>query len=67
MDQPRILLVDDEPDFIRLVDDILKRELCGRLRGRRVSGAQMAAESHPDLVLLDWNLPGKTGWKSASP
>ncbi|MBK8575240.1 MAG: response regulator transcription factor [Elusimicrobia bacterium] len=62
MDQPRILLVDDEPDFIRLVDDILKKEnfvvVCAEDGSQ---GLKMAAESHPDLVLLDWNLPGKDG------
>jgi DNA-binding response OmpR family regulator len=62
MTQTRILLVDDEPDFIRLVDDILKKEnfvvVCAE---DGIQAVQMAAASHPDLVLLDWNLPEKDG------
>lgn len=62
MDQPRILLVDDEPDFIRLIDDVLKKEnfvvVCAEDGDQAI---KMATASHPDLVLLDWNLPGKDG------
>lgn len=62
MGQPRVLLVDDEPDFVRLVDDILKQEnfvvVCAE---DGIQGLKMAAESHPDLILLDWNLPEKDG------
>jgi DNA-binding response OmpR family regulator len=58
----RILVVDDEPDFVRLLTDVLTGE------GFQVSVAtdgpaalRQASETHPDAILLDWNLPGKNG------
>ena len=57
---PRILVVDDQPESIRLLHAVLSP------RGYSVdsvsSGAEalerLAAEPAPDLVLLDWELPG---------
>lgn len=57
-----ILVVDDEPDFIRLVQRLLVAEnflVTSAKDG--VTGLKMATEQHPDLILLDWNLPGKDG------
>jgi len=54
----KILIVDDEPDIIRLLDRILAG------RGHKVSKArdgaealEVAAEIRPDLVVMDRNLP----------
>ena len=61
---PHVLLVeDDEP-----LASLLSRHL--QARGYRVTVAPtaeaarqlLAADIHPDVVLLDINLPGDTGW-----
>jgi putative two-component system response regulator len=61
---PRILVVDDNPDNI-----ILTRELLGS-RGYDVTTATSAEAAqaairaqHPDLILLDVIMPGKTGYE----
>ncbi|MDP9267373.1 MAG: response regulator [Acidobacteriota bacterium] len=61
---PRILVVDDNPDNI-----ILTRELLGS-RGYEVTTATSADAAqaairaqHPDLILLDVIMPGKTGYE----
>jgi CheY-like chemotaxis protein len=59
-----ILLVDDNPDIVRLVEQVLQ------LEGHKVSTArdgmealQQAASGHPDAVVLDINMPGMEGWE----
>jgi two-component system phosphate regulon response regulator PhoB len=62
MNGPRVLLVDDEPDFLRLIQDVLKEE--GFLVFTARDGLQAlkaARDSHPEVILLDWNLPGQDG------
>jgi DNA-binding response OmpR family regulator len=58
----RILVVEDEPDFARFLTGVMKKE--GFLVSETDDGLQalkMVKESPPDLILLDWNLPGKSG------
>ncbi len=58
----RILVVEDEPDFARFLGGVLKKE--GFVVSETDDGLQalkMVKESPPDLLLLDWNLPGKNG------
>ncbi|MEZ4865900.1 MAG: response regulator transcription factor [Caldilineaceae bacterium] len=57
-----ILLVDDEPKIVRLAQDYLERS------GFQVQAAYdgpsalaAARQSHPDLIVLDLNLPGMDG------
>ena len=59
-----ILLVDDNPDIVRLVEQVLT------LEGHAVSIArdgmealQQIASAHPDAVVLDVNMPGMEGWE----
>lgn len=62
MTGPRILVVDDEPDFLKFIDEVLKQE--GYVVTTAETGPDaltQAAASRPDLILLDWNLPGKDG------
>lgn len=60
--QTRILVVDDEPDFVRFIEEVLKKENFTVISvGDGIKAIKMAGESRPDLVLLDWNLPGKDG------
>jgi DNA-binding response OmpR family regulator len=58
----QILVVDDEPDFVRLVQRLLTEEnfLVSSARDG-ATGFKLAMELHPDLILLDWNLPAKDG------
>jgi diguanylate cyclase (GGDEF)-like protein len=58
-----ILLVDDDPTVIGLLGSMLQE--CGRLRFA-TSGAdalRMARQSVPDLVLLDIEMPGMSGFE----
>lgn len=62
MSGSRILVVDDEPDFLKFIDEVLKRENYVVTSAETGPDAlNQAAASHPDLILLDWNLPGKDG------
>lgn len=59
----RVLIVEDEPTFRRMV----ARNLTGRgLQVREVDSAEAAIgtveQEKPDLLLLDINLPDRTGW-----
>lgn len=63
MTQPaKILIVEDDPDALRLATFFLKRagyEVLSAEDG--VRGLQLAREAEPDLVVLDWLLPGLSG------
>ena len=62
MIQPRVLVVDDEPDFVRFIEEVLQKENFTVISvGDGIKAIKMAGESRPDVVLLDWNLPGKDG------
>jgi signal transduction histidine kinase len=63
-DAGRILVVDDQDDNVALLDAILDA------RGFQVlpaydgpTGLSIAAESHPDLILLDLAMPGMDGFE----
>src|SRR4026208_1402420 len=59
----RIFAVDDEPENLKLIGDVL--EFKGAVVGRAESG-QMALDTidefKPTLVLLDLAMPGIDGW-----
>ena len=62
----RILLVDDEPLALELLDALLKKyqdiEVIGHANnGRRALAA--IREQKPDLVVLDIQMPGMTGFE----
>lgn len=62
-DRFNILLVDDDPTVIGLLGNMLQE--CGRLRFA-TSGAEalrLARQSVPDLVLLDIEMPGMSGFE----
>lgn len=59
----RILVIDDEPTLLELVDDILTSE--GYQVTKATSGPQglsILARERPDLVLLDIMMPRMDGW-----
>jgi len=60
---PRILIVDDEPEMVRGLEDNLRFEGYQTLSatdGRH--GLALALSEAPDLVLLDIMMPGMSGW-----
>jgi CheY-like chemotaxis protein len=63
---PSILVVDDDPEIVSMLSTRLGH------RGYKVSTAgdgnraiELAKREHPDLVLLDVMMPGKSGWEVA--
>jgi len=60
MSKKRILLVDDEPGFTRLLRLVLPRyEICEENDSRRAVAT--AQSFHPDLILLDVIMPDMDG------
>ena len=63
MPEPRILIVEDEPDLLRGLELNIKAEGFGVLTARRGDeGLEGALRERPDLVLLDVMLPGMSGF-----
>lgn len=63
MPQPLILVADDYADVRRLFSEIL--EYSGYVVIQAGDGAEalaLARERSPDLILLDLNMPGCSGW-----
>jgi two-component system alkaline phosphatase synthesis response regulator PhoP len=58
----KILVIDDEPDLLRMVELRLKanqyRVFCAR-DGK--TGLEIAAQKHPDLIILDIMMPVMNG------
>lgn len=60
----RVLVVDDHPDFLRLLTDYLSRLPEIKVVGVALSGDEALAlvrELHPELVLTDLAMPGMNG------
>lgn len=67
MNTPRVLCIEDNPVNWRLVQRLLSQagyEMHWAEEGMR--GFQMALELKPDLILLDINLPGLSGFELAT-
>lgn len=61
---PRVLLVDDDPDILHVVGDILEEEGYEVLRAHNGKEALRHVEaSLPDLILLDLMMPVTDGWE----
>jgi len=64
MDAETILIVDDNKEIVTILRDVLKSQgyqVLHAYNGRQ--GLRMALEKHPDLILLDWNLPELSGFQ----
>ncbi len=62
MAKQKILVVDDEPDLVELVKDVLERNNYFVISARNADLAiKKVKESNPDLIILDLNLPGIGG------
>ena len=62
MDGIRLLLVDDEEDFVRaLADRLSLRDLAGHTASSGEQALQYVGEEEPDVMLLDLKMPGIDG------
>ncbi|MBI2081502.1 MAG: response regulator [candidate division NC10 bacterium] len=62
---PRVLVVEDNPVNLELVTELLEREGCRVLPAPSAEAAiRLAATERPDLVLMDLQLPGMTGYEA---
>lgn len=60
--EPRILVIDDEPQILRALRTILtERKFQVTVAGRGEEGLALAAASPPDLIILDLGLPDMDG------
>lgn len=60
----RILLVEDEEDLCGLLADVLEALLGQDVRtaGDGIEAIRLAHEYHPDIILMDLDLPRLNGW-----
>lgn len=60
---PRILIVDDEPEMVRGLEDNLRFEGYQTLSAATgLDGLRLALQEGPDLILLDVMMPEMSGW-----
>lgn len=57
----RVLIVDDDPDFLELLKDALRDEYDVEVAGSALEAASRLPVFQPDLVLLDIRLPDVSG------
>ncbi|MEO5346798.1 MAG: response regulator [Magnetococcus sp. YQC-9] len=60
-DRPVVLVVDDEPINIEVLDEILRRDYGVRFATNGPMALEMALKHDPDLILLDIMMPGMDG------
>ena len=61
---PRILIVDDNPDNLILTRELLSSRGYDVTTATNADAAQAAIRAqHPDLIMLDVIMPGKTGYE----
>jgi len=64
MANPKILVVDDEPDVVTMVERILNAERYDVVRAYDgISALDLAESEHPDLILLDIMMPMMSGYE----
>jgi len=60
---PRILIVDDEPEIVRGLEDNLRFEGYQTVSATNgEDGLALASREAPDLILLDIMMPRMSGW-----
>jgi len=61
---PKILLIEDEEKLAKFVEMELGYESYDvTVAHDGLSGLMAARNAEPDLVLLDWMMPGLSGWR----
>lgn len=64
MSKLNILIVEDDPQTVKLIKFILEKEDYSTISAKDgEEGLQMAREKKPDLVVLDLMLPGMDGYR----
>ncbi len=64
---PTVLIVDDSPVNLRILEAIFVKEGFEVLKAESGSAARTLARTHsPDLILLDIMMPGETGFETCS-
>lgn len=60
--EKRVLICDDEPAILESVRYVVKKQGLGyQLAINGDEAIRLARENLPDIILLDWNMPGLTG------
>jgi len=63
----KILIIDDDPAFLNLVEQVLTQKGYEVLKARSGrEGLRLIFDQRPDLVLLDVAIPGVDGWQVCS-
>ena len=60
----RILIVDDDPASVRLLERVLRDKYQVRSVGSGESAVAVIPEFRPDLILMDINMPGMNGYET---
>lgn len=60
----KVLIIDDDPAFLRLIEQVLTRQGFEALKAAGgQEGLRLLFAEKPDLVLLDVSMPGMDGWQ----
>jgi CheY-like chemotaxis protein len=59
--RPRVLVVEDNADLRALLEQLLSADYLVATAGRGAEGVTLAASFHPDIILLDLQLPDMDG------
>ncbi|MCS6295779.1 MAG: response regulator [Nitrospira sp.] len=63
-ERPRIMIIDDEEAFRYILRKCLSNIDCDVTEsGDGMEGIRMCRELRPDLIFLDLNMPGRSGWQ----
>lgn len=62
--RPRVMIIDDEESFRYILRKCLANILCDITEsGDGMEGIRMCRDLRPDLIFLDLNMPGRSGWQ----
>ncbi|OGR68607.1 MAG: hypothetical protein A2081_03425 [Elusimicrobia bacterium GWC2_61_19] len=64
--RPKVLVVDDEPDYLQIAARIALKAGCAVVTApTALEGVALAAAERPDMILLDVGLPDISGFEAA--